>query len=479
MMKENFDLIIENFDLVIDMISNYSLDEKRLLLIYSEAQKYEKSPDFSKRLIKTLYSEGKISKNFILSNIMPFIKIGFFNADDILNSRYYDFVRMSIIDENNVNDLHDIGMTVDQMKNMSWDNFHLYNNIEGLLEIGFDKEFLIKNITNAKSPMRLKNIGFSYWDIIGNVNFDTSDINLHVFIDEFLQEDKEEVLKDLTFEQKIQILEVKISTVAVNSQFKDFKNRFKNFLILSSKYNSKDISRILFKEKENFAVYNQIVSDKKTYVTKSDSNIDLKEKIIGEFSEEYQSKNEIFNQIKDIFTRIDQKYYNGRLFCECGYIKLYKCPNCESVNSEIYFRTSIESSIEILKELLPYYELVNGDASLSIYFELIEIDLFNSLLYYLGNMYSLYRDKLTWKQTFPELPQVFEIYKILQNPSVGFKLKGLLNQYNIKNIFKLFEDPEFMKKFQSNLNQEPSQIDQNAVVEEEKEEPLNIDDDED
>ena len=479
MMKENFDLIIENFDLVIDMISSFSLDEKRLLLIYSEAKKYEKSPDFSERLIKTLYFEGKINKNYILSNIMPFIKIGFFKADDILNSRYYDFVKMSIIDENNVSDLHDIGMTVDQMKNMSWDNFHLYNNIEGLLEIGFDKEFLINNITNAKSPMRLKNIGFSYWDIIGNVNFDTSDINLHVFIDEFLQEDKEEVLKDLTFEQKIQILEVKISTVAVNFQFKDFKNRFKNFLILSSKYNSKDISRILFKEKENFTVYDQIVSDKKTYVTKSDSNIDLKEKIIGEFSEEYQAKNEIFNQIKDIFTRIDQKYYNGRLFCECGYIKLYKCPNCESVNSEINFRTSIESSIEILKELLPYYELVNGDASLSIYFELIEIDLFNSLLYYLGNMYSLYRDKLTWKQTFPELPQVFEIYKILQNPSIGFKLKGLLNQYNIKNIFKLFEDPEFMKKFQSNLNQEPPQIDQNAVVEEEKEEPLNIDDDED
>ena len=138
----------------------------------------------------------------------------------------------------------------------------------------------------------------------------------------------------------------------------------------------------------------------------------------------------------------------------------------------------MESSIEILKELLPYYELVNGDASLSIYFELIEIDLFNSLLYYLGRMYSLYRDKLTWKQTFPELPQVFEIYKILQNPSLGFKLKELLNS-SIKNIFKLFEDPEFMKKFQSNSNQEPPQIDQNAVVEEEKEEPLNIDDDED
>lgn len=479
MLKNNIDIVIENFDFITDLILSRSLDEKKLLSIYTEAQKYQKSPDFSKNLIKTFFFKGKIEDEYILKHIMPFLKIGFFSADDLLNNKFYFYGYFKILDENYVSELDDMGITVDQMKNMDWRNFHLYNNINGLLEIGFDKEFLIKNISNAKSPTRLKNIGFDYIDIIGQTDFDSSDINLHVFIDGFLQENDEEITKTLSYEQKLQILEVKIATLAVK-KLKDFRNRFTNFLKLSSLYDSKDILKVLFKNQENFAVYNEIVSDPKPYVTKSNSNIDLKEKIITELSEEYQPKFDIFSQIKETITRLDQKYFNGLLFCDCGYIKLETCPNCGNQNSYFsnYTNLNFDSCIEILKELLPLYRIANGDQQLLIYFEGIEKITYSNLRFDFGSTYSLNSSKITWKQSFPEITKIYEIYKILKDPNISDYFKYLHSERPVKELFALIEDPEFIEKNDLSFKEEDSQINQ-TLQEDEEEEPINIDDDED
>jgi hypothetical protein len=239
-------------------------------------------------------------------------------------------------------------------------------------------------------------------------------------------------------------------SIAQKKDFDGFQTRIRNFLYIARKYGIDVSADIFFKKNEKLEAYNQLVNSVPRNF-KAQIEDDEYQNIVEQIPEEYDQKFQQINQIKEFFKSIDGKFPNG-LFCKgksvyfgnsgCGSILMPLCPNCGSYNVEL---TSYMNQMQLpafMKSLVPYYEMIDGDPQLSIYFEAITKYLRKKLEYILLGSYSNYKDRINDKKWFPDALDLSDFYELQKTPIIK-KNFPIFDSY--KMIFDLFEDPEFVK----------------------------------
>ena len=445
LLSTDYEYFAKNMELIVSMLSG-NIEDSALSKLYAEVQKHSGSADTAREFVNVLFQRGKIAYP-ILKNILTFIKIGAINKEDIIKNKFYDHTNFQLDDENQVWELNDIGFTVDELKKMDWNSFHLYNTIGELLDMGFDQEFLISRVSNLTAPWNRRNAGFDFLEIIKHTDFEVTDGLLYAFIDDFLQSQDDEI----TFENKLLYVKTKMFvSIAQKKDFDGFQTRIRNFLYIARKYGIDVSADIFFKKNEKLEAYNQLVNSVPRNF-KAQIEDDEYQNIVEQIPEEYDQKFQQINQIKEFFKSIDGKFPNG-LFCKgksvyfgnsgCGSILMPLCPNCGSYNMEL---TSYMNQMQLpafMKSLVPYYEMIDGDPQLSIYFEAITKYLRKKLEYILLGSYSNYKDRINDKKWFPDALDLSDFYELQKTPIIK-KNFPIFDSY--KMIFDLFEDPEFVK----------------------------------
>ncbi len=445
LLTTDYEYFAKNMELIVSMLEG-NIPENALTKLYAEVQKHSGSADIAREFVNVLFQRGKIAHP-VLKNILTFIKINAINKEDIVKNKFYDYTDFHLDDENQVSELHDIGFTVDEMKKMNWDSFHLYNTIDELLDMGFDQEFLINKVSNLHAPWNKRNAGFDFLEIIKHTDFEVTDGLLYAFIDDFLKSQDDE----LTYETKLLYVKTKMfMSIVKKKDFDGFHNRIRNFLYLAPKYGIDVSADIFFKTNEKLEAFNQLANSvPRDFLAKMED--DQYQNIVEQIPEEYDEKFQQINQIKEFFETIDDKFY-GNLFCKgkanyfgtsyCGYIAMPLCPKCGSYNVEL---TSYMNAMQLpafMKSLVPYYEMIDGDPGLSIYFEAITKYLRKKLDVILSNSYNNYEDRIRNKQWFADALDLSDFHELQKNPIIK-KIFPIFNSY--KMIFDLFEDPEFVK----------------------------------